>query len=211
MKKYYLIAFFWALCIVGVEAQTSVGLRVSPALSFNRLDSDSQVQNFSANGIGARFAFGPFVDIFMRENYYFSTGLIFTGKRAAFSVWESGVEESETYNLQYLQIPLGIKLFTNEVALDTRIYFHLGGFLEIKIQERAGEPEYDRVERFRAFDVSTYVGTGVEHRIGVNTILFGGFSYTRGLVNVMRRANSENTDNFSLKNDMVSLDLGIKF
>ena len=44
-----------------------------------------------------------------------------------------GVEEA--YRLHYLQIPIALKLFTNEVALDTRVYFQVGLTADVKLLE----------------------------------------------------------------------------
>jgi len=66
------------------------------------------------------------------------------------------------------------------------------------------------VESFRAVDTSLTLGAGFERNFGVANVWFAGFSYSRGLVNIVSDSNS-NFDDFSIKNDMYQIDLGIKF
>lgn len=213
--KNYLLTTLLFFSITAAYSQHRIGLKFSPTLSFNRIDDDSQSIDYSSNGIGTRFILGPTFDYFLGENYYISTGLFYAPKRSAIS----GIENASTgpsrrideiYNLQYLQIPATIKLYTNELALDTRLYFQLGGLLEIKIQDKIAESDVVLIERFRPYDFSALLGTGVEYRIGVNTVLYGGISYIRGLLNVASRQNSS-FDRFTVKNDLISLDIGIMF
>lgn len=208
MKKYLLISAFCLLTTFGYT-QTKMGLKFSPVLSVNRVNSDSDTQNFSTNGVGARVSFGPIIDFFLRENYYFSTGLLYTPKRAGIKASRNNETIEEEYSLQYLQIPVTLKLFTNELALDKRLYFQVGGLNEIKLNEKDNEGDV-LVEKFRFFDFSLLVGLGLEYRLGVDTTVFGGISYNRGIFNVASRQ-SGGYDDFKLKNDLLSLDFGMKF
>ncbi|UII28399.1 hypothetical protein LVD15_08210 [Fulvivirga maritima] len=54
------------------------------------------------------------------------------------------------------------------------------------------------------------MGFGLDYKIGLNTSLFAGVSYNRGLVNLVGDR-SDMVDKFSLKNDYFGLDLGVKF
>ena len=208
MKKYFLLIMIVGFGFTNSSAQTKLGVKLSPVLSFNRASSESDNLSVSPDGIGLRLSFGPTVDFFLKENYYFSTGLIYTPKRAAISVNDNGSVGEEDYKLQYLQIPATLKMFTNELAVDTRVYFQIGALPEIKIDEK-GTSEDTYIRKFRTFDFSIMAGLGLEYRLGVSSTIYGGLSYTRGLVNVASKR-YDNKD-FILKNDLVSLDLGIKF
>ena len=123
----------------------------------------------------------------LRENYFVSSGLFFVPKRVG--VRDNATDPvEEAYKLHYLQIPATMKLFTNEVALDTRVYFQGGFTLDIKLKEDKISSEAQYVEDFGFADASLLVATGAEYRYGYNTILFGGFSYRRGFGNVVRNA-----------------------
>ena len=204
--KRYIVAFLFFFCISTAFAQVKIGLQVSPSLSFNRVKDESSTLNFSSNGVGARLVAGVLVDYLWQENYYISSGLFFLPKRVGVKS-NNGVEE--VYRLQYLQVPVALKLFTNEVALDTRVYFQVGLTADFKILED-NVSEQTLIDRFRTLDSSLLLSAGAEYRYGYNTILFGGFSYRRGLGNVVRREGATGGD-LIVKNDLFSLDLGIKF
>lgn len=213
MKKLLLAGIFIFIFSLGYS-QHRIGLKFSPNLSINRIDSDSENVAYSSNGVGGRFIFGPTFDYFLGENYYISTGLLYAPKRSAVSGIRASNQQrvDEVYNLQYLQIPATLKLYTNELALDTRLYFQLGGLMEVKIQDKVSEADVILIRKFRPYDFSALFGTGVEYRIGVNTVVYGGLSYTRGLTNVATQlSGDQGFDKFTIKNDLLSLDLGIMF
>lgn len=212
MRKLFLL-FFALLFIQTAYAQSKIGIKFSPTLSTNRISfTTDEGYTVSSNGVGGRFIFGPVFDLFVTDNYYFSTGLLFAPKRIGISVTDrlAGSTANQVYNLQYLQLPASLKLFTNELALDTRVYFQIGGSLDVKIASNAQDDYAIRyIDRTRLFDFTVQLGTGVEYRLGYNTLLFGGFFYNRGLVNAVTRSH-EGLD-INVKNDLVGLDLGIKF
>lgn len=208
MKKKILLFAIFLASFTYVSAQTKIGLKISPLLSVNRAAVDENNLNIGSDGAGFKMSVGPVVDFYLKENYYFSTGLFYTPKRAGISINDNGITKEEEYNLQYLQVPATIKLFTNELALDKRLYFQLGGVTEIKIHEK-NEGADNYIEKFRFFDFSVMAGFGLEYRIGVSSTIFGGISYTRGLINAASKR--KNDYDFSVKNDLVSLDFGIMF
>jgi len=128
-------------------------------------------------------------------------------------------------NLQYLQIPVALKLFTNEVAPDVKLYFVVGGTAGIKIQEKKIsykdetnlfiEPALGKGYSFG--DVGLLLGAGAEYRLGESTTLFGGLSYNRGLINVPSAKgplvwnNKDASGLYDLSLNQISLEMGIKF
>ncbi|MFA0961930.1 porin family protein [Roseivirga sp. BDSF3-8] len=211
MKKTVILLFFALLGFSAVQAQTKIGLKFSPTISSNRVDASGDEYSLSTNGVGLRFIFGPYVDVMLSENYYFHSGLLYVPKRVGVEgTAQSGGMFDEAYKTHYLQVPVGIKLFTNEVALDTRIFFQVGGALEILINEENISDDAVLIEDFRFFDANVSLGSGVEYRIGTTTILSGGITYNRGLVNVVSEHNLMAGD-LSVKNDLLRFDIGVKF
>lgn len=215
MRKLFLL-FFAFLSLQTAYAQSKIGIKFSPTLSTNRINFSSEGGRYSVNpnGVGGRFIFGPVFDLFVTENYYFSTGLLYAPKRIGISVTDTQFPNNsseQVYQLQYLQLPASLKLFTNELALDTRVYFQIGGSLDAKIASSTKD-NYDiqYIDRTRLFDFTVQLGTGVEYRLGYNTLLFGGFFYNRGLVNAVTHTAAEGLD-INVKNDLVGLELGVKF
>ncbi|MCZ6694245.1 MAG: porin family protein [Bacteroidetes bacterium] len=207
MRKYLLILIF-CLSAFTSFGQAEIGIKFSPSISANRVNTDSDSLTYSNDGTGLRFVFGVILDLPLTEKYYFSTGLLYSPERAAIVL--DNLDQQEAYKTQYLQIPITVKLFTEELFLDTKLFFQIGLVGEIKVTDKEEDVSNELVESFRAVDTSLTLGAGFERNFGVANVWFAGFSYSRGLVNIVSDSNS-NFDDFSIKNDMYQIDLGIKF
>lgn len=212
MRKNILLLVF-IMASSSAFSQVKLGFQVAPILSANRVTEESPLVDIDSDGTGLRLALGPIADFQLTDNYYVSTGILFTSKRAGFEFRSdsSAASVTEEYNLQYIQIPATMKLFTNEVGLDKRLFFQFGGTFEFNIQEKKESELNVLVEDFRFFDISLLAGLGMEYQLGTSTIAFGGISYHRGLVNAVSDQNAGLGGNLSIKNDYIALNFGIKF
>jgi hypothetical protein len=201
------------LCLES-HAQLRMGLKLAPSLSTSRFDSSSDTVRFSNFKSGIRFSGGLTVDIpiAMSSNYYFSTGALFASKRVGVTAFntQQNREVNEVYGMQYLQIPATVKMLTAEVGLDKRVYFQVGPLLEFNLHEKKQRESQFYVENFRFIQTSLFFASGMEFQLGMNTRVYGGFSYTRGLSNVVSRTVRLDKD-LTIKADLLSLELGIKF
>ncbi len=204
MKK-----FLFSLLIllsIGSMAQVKLGLKLAPVIAANRAKNDAQtVDN---DGSKLKFSVGLIADKTLSDTYFLSTGLIYLPKRIAFKDADNTVEEE--YKLQYIQIPASLKLFTNEIAPDLKGYLQVGSAIEILVFNEEEDPAFTTIEKFNPIDIPVIIGAGVEFRAGINTTLFGGFSYQRGLINVVNEAEAAFED-IQLRNTVFSIDLGVKF
>jgi hypothetical protein len=193
-------------------AQTEIGVLLSPLLSANRVATETDAYNLTSGSAKIKLSFGAFADLFLKENYYFSTGLALAPKNITirYNLPDAAGQIRESYTVQYLQIPATFKLYTNEVALDRRIFVQFGLLNEIKINEKELTELNPVIRNFRFFDFSLLFRGGLDFRLGYNTAFFTGVSYTRGLINVLTRHNLPN-ETIKIKNDLVSLDFGIRF
>ena len=228
MKKLLLTVAALALAPAAF-AQVEIGLKISPSISYFRPSSTSP---YNFKGDGGKFSFGGgiFMDYFFGENYAFNTGLFLTGKGGSYSYQEqlrsSGTPVYQTVSqelsIQYLEIPATIKLFTNEVAPDARVYFQVGGSLAIPVQSRIGGAKYytdpysgdqtSASDHVFAVDVNLVGGIGAEYKLGNSTKVLAGISYHHGLIDLDRYF--EKTRGFSdvaIKNSVFALDFGLKF
>ena len=210
-------------------AQVEIGLKVSPSISYLRTSSPSAT---SFQGESSKFSFGGgiFMDYFFGQNYAFNTGLFLTGKGGTISYQEPQLlgglvtpRTTQKIAMQYLELPLTIKLFTNEVAPDTRVYFQVGGSLAVPVQSRIngnknyvdtfnGNNETSASSHVFAVDANLIGAVGAEYQLGLSTKFLAGISYHHGLVDLDRYF--EKTRGFSdvaIKNSVFSLDLGLKF
>ncbi len=212
MKKLFIALFFSAPLLI--VAQPKLGLKFSPLLSTNNVETISDTLDIVKGGSAAKFGIGVIVDYAFSDTYTFSSGLIVVPKKVSVNIQgENGgtfPNASEAYNLQYLQIPLTLKLYTNEIAPDFNIFFQVGGAVEVKMDERPLEEGYILIDKFNPLDIMATIGAGVEYRVGVSTVLFGGFSFQRGLIDTVNETDPRNLD-LTITNTVFSIDLGIKF
>ena len=185
-----------------------MGLYVEPNLGFMASNGDRIEPN------GSRFSlnYGLNVDISLsaNDNYAFSTGIaiVNTGGEISFSdasVVESPIagtpvrtENSALYRLRYLQIPLTMKLRTNELGY-ARYFAQVGfdlGFNIFANRDRDEEVPGRTLRSYNEEDISAQaqllrfsfrVGAGVEYNLHGNTSLFASLNWNNGLMNVFSR------------------------
>lgn len=200
-------------------SQVKVGLRIAPGLSLNSVTDKKPADSiaFSNNGAGFAFSAGVNLDFFFSDNYAFMTGLWYSTKTAglkAVSTFPSSTY-TQTVALQYLQIPVALKVYTNELATNIKMNFTLGGTIDVKIAEKLkkSDPANNLYKNmYQPFNVGLLIGSGVEYQTGGNIILFGGIYYNRGLLGQLK-----NNDTFKFKDDAkytlgsLNLELGAKF
>ncbi len=221
MRKATIFTIFFFLMSAGVMAQDvsnlRLGIKLAPTFGNSRVlldDPDNTVEN---DGSAFKLSIGLIADREFGNGYIFSSGLIYLPKQVSITANSTGSntfnDGVENYKLQYLQIPGTVKLFTNEIQPDVKVYFQLGMALEIKVYEEADtdltEPEV--ISQFQPFNIPVIIGTGFEYKAGVNTTIFAGFSYQRGLTNIVESTNYEFAEVPSIRTTTLSIDAGIKF
>lgn len=225
MKKIFFALFALAATIGSASAQVEIGLKISPSIASLRAESTS-ANSFSSDGSQLGFGGGLVVDYFFGENYAFSTGLLLTGKGGSIAYTDvSGglpVVVKQKFTTQYLELPLTVKLFTNEIAPATRLYFQVGGSLNVPIGTRIGGEKFykdpatgteNKASDYVYFiDADALAAIGAEYQLGKSTKVFAGISYHRGLVDIDHYfERKRDFKDVTIKNSNVGLDLGIKF
>lgn len=209
MKQFFFLFLF--ITVLAGSAQTKLGLKLAPVIASNRATNDAQ--SVDNDGSKLKLSVGLVVDKPLADNYFLSTGLFYVPKRAAFRTSDNLVREE--YKMQYLQIPATLKLFTNEIAPDFKVYFQVGAGIDIKVFDEPEDPNNFAVQKFNPVDVSVILGSGVEYRAGINTTIFAGISYQRGLSNVVKETDAitlaAEYQDLQIRNTIVSIDLGVKF
>lgn len=241
MKKSFFILILFSATMLEAFAQSGssrsvkLGFKFSPCVSYARVidKKDNDAIEYKRGGSSLRMVVGPYIDFGINDNVTFSTGLWYSPRSVVLSAkFTNGAGNSSTvtsqYNLQYLMIPLYFKFYTNEITSGLKIYFTLGGSVDVKLVEKKnGEDKLGLLSAakdegkalFNYVDASTLIGTGVEYNLKDVITLFGGISYNRGLVNsinpLLEFDNGGNKTKpyqyIAVKNNLISLDLGVKF
>ena len=225
MKKILLLSAFFILSFNSFSQGVRIGLNFSPAFAFNRImettgsnPNSSYSLNTAGKGLGLRFIAGPEIYFFLNKQFAITVGAWYMVKREGFTFTANSNgftgTDKQVYNLQYVQLPVTMRMFTNEIMTNTRIYFQLGGALDIKLATK--DTITSEALRFRPFDASLIIGTGLELKLGESNYLLVGIRYTRGLINTVTGIPTDYTKYSNLtalksNADLLSIDVGIRF
>lgn len=202
-----------------------MSLRFAPNAAVNVVEGVNNYQGFADNGTAVRPSVGVSLDyFFFKDRYAFSSGLWYTIKQVGYRIpgsygesrWNPGAPVKEgVYNLQYVQVPLTVKLFANNLFPTSRLYIQTGGVLDVKLAEKALMPStnayYQVAQRdgtrrqFGFADAAWLLGGGIQFGLNGTNAINVGVTYQRGLLEIAR------PKDLSVRNRMVSLDLGFKF
>ncbi len=220
MKKYLFIAILAVSCI-NTFAQSNLRFTVFVDPKFAWMKSDLTSIDNDASKFGVNI--GLNVDNFFAKNYAVMTGISIdnTGGSLKFETEKylqtgSGTDtlaaagSTVHYKLQYIEIPLGLKLKTNEIGYWT-FFTHLGlnGGINIKAVGEVDNYELQNEnisDEIRLFNLGYYIGAGAEYSIGGNAAMVVGLTYTNGFVNI---TTDDNDSKVTLGN--VAIRIGVLF
>lgn len=220
MRKPLFLFSLFVLISLQLSAQDSafkLGIKVAPVIHSTRVLLDDPVSIYN-DGSNIKVSFGLVVDKALTYSYVLSTGLIYIPKEVRIKITPNAgnsvpFNRAETYKVQYLQVPLTLKLLTNEVKPDIKLFFQLGMGLEVKIYEEPDFtlPEQEVISAFQPINIPVILGAGIEYIMGINTVAFAEISYHRGLNNIVKRTNKAFSRELEIRSTVLSFDLGIKF
>lgn len=212
MKKYLAIAILVIISTKAFSQNTRFTVFVDPQFSWMSSDLKSVDNDGSKFGVNI----GLNLDKFFAQNYALTTGISIdnTGGNLNFDNEKTLKTNGENpvlpagstinYKLQYINIPLGLKLKTNEIGYWT-FFTHLGlnGGINIKATAEVDgfELENENIsEEIRLFNLGYFIGAGVEYSIGGNAAVVLGLTYTNGFVDITDGNDSKVTlRNFAIR------------
>ncbi|MFN0255788.1 porin family protein [Pedobacter ureilyticus] len=217
MKKTLLALFLFiaANSFAQDASQVRLGLTAHPTFGFLK------VENGKGNGLSTGFSYGLMSDFEFAENYSFATGLTVTtingkGTILNYKPYSSMIagansEYDVKYKMQYLQIPLSIKLKTDEKD-DMKWYgqfglttdFRIGAKEDVKSGSTTLADDVKATDNTKFFRAGMIIGGGLEYRLSGKTSLLGGLTYNNGLTNIAK-------NDQSVKNHYVALNIGVFF
>jgi len=199
----------------------SFGIHADPVISWFSTDI-SQVKN---NGARPGFNFGLTFNNYFTRNYSFSTGisLLNAGGRLVSSdttvlkFTNSSVKvlpgNQVIYKLQYLAIPIGLKLQTNQIGYVT-FFSDLGFVPKIAISRRADIPSLNisgenALNELRMINLSYHITGGIEYSLGGSTALSFGIDFDNNFLDITNDTGKKLKDIVSQK--ILSFRFGINF
>jgi hypothetical protein len=206
--------------ILSLNAQTSrvkFNVEVDPQFAWFSSDDETVEPNGSIFQVHA----GLNMDFYFAENYAFVLGvginnlggnLLYADSTEFSSKGETlQVEPNQSVklNLQYIDIPVGLKLKTEELGYAT--YFLQLGFnpmINLNAKASSEDASFDKVdikESIISFYLGYHVGIGIEYKLGGSTALIGGVRWSSGFTDVT------DTDRANVTLNALSIHLGVLF
>ena len=202
-NKYYLLLLFIILPFAVNSQNLRFGVSFDPQLSWLKPDVKNITKEKSKLGLNA----GLIMNYYFAENYAFSTGISinYSGGNIAYKDSVAFEFRNSTdnfpdgatvlYKLEYLNIPLEIRLKTNEIGYFV-YYTHLGVTSHIGLNASIDIVE-ENIENavvlneINTFNLSYHIGAGLEYSLGGNTALILGFIYNNGFIDVTKKENDK--------------------
>lgn len=227
MKKIVLLSalfYFTASILMAQDTETKLlrfGLQGNTGLSWMKTDQDSM----QSLGLRLGYGYGFITEITLAKNFAVATGfdVLYQGgkieKKGVLTAFPPDTTKElaskiSTYRLQYLDIPVTLKMKTNEINYMT--YFaRIGGSFGLNLQAKAdqnfknipGTKEYT-VEKVNVKDERKFfranflIAAGLEYSLGGTTAALAEISFTNGLTYLL---------DDKVKGNYLQLKLGILF
>ncbi len=240
MKKLLITITLTIAFVINIQAQADkqksfiLGLSFSPSIDF--LTSSSISPNeYKTDGSIIGYAYGLSIDfgIGNSPNYFLSTGLQIkrSGGKLLYNdslEVSNGIfkktDISRKYKVDYIRIPLALKLKTNQFGrytvyglfgLDNNICINAKAEDLYKLQGAGGSDlPSDNIEvgdNIAFMRVGLYVGLGAEYTINGSTKAFAGLHYSNGFTDILTGKNSLTLEKESAKNRYFELTFGVLF
>ena len=203
------------------QQKIGFGVHADPVISWFSTDI-SEVKN---NGARPGFNFGLTYNRYFAPNYSFSTGISILsagGKLVPhdttimdFSNFRSTILPNNTivYKLQYIAIPVGLKLQTNQIGYIT-FFADLGLVPKLVINRRIDIPSLNisgenAAKELRIVNMSYHITGGIEYSLGGTTALVFGLDFDNNFLDITKDNGNRPDDRVSHK--IFSFRFGVNF
>lgn len=189
------------------QAEFHFGIKAAPSLAWLRSDT----KGYDSDGSKFGFSYGLITEFNFANRYAFATGLDVTYRGGKFKTVQqlktlvnedSVVSISSSYNLQYIELPITLKLKTNEIGAMTywvqigvapgmnirakmdyeaNIQTTTGGMVK---NSDAGETKVDVQDDINTLNISMLIGAGTEYTLSGSTVLLAGIHFNNGFTDV---------------------------
>lgn len=222
MKKTFVITLFLLFLTTTVSAQYKsfqFGFHLSPNLGWMKSKSD----NLDGKGTRMGFDWGFVGEFYIVENYAIATGFNINFINTKYDVGSSIAKIKRELNTQYVEIPIILKMKTNEIGGFLRIYGEVGYGISFLLDAEADDKLYllnekigsekhhvkDQIKNTRS---ALIIGAGVEVPIGGSTFIYGGLRFNNCFASVLKDQKFEDY-RFEQKgiSNILALKLGLMF
>lgn len=222
MKKVYALLCLLSFGSIAAHAQDTksfrFGIKVAPNLGFIHADT----KELKSDGAQLGFTFGLLGDFMIGadHNYAFSTGLLLNNVagKSTFPFGNTNLSYATKY--QYIEMPITLKLMTNEIGYIT-YYGQIGFGAAFNIAAKAtydsfdsnGKPitvtDDDVMANTQLFKASLILGAGMQYNFSGNTSLLLGLTYDNGFTNILKNTDANKIGDTQLKEKLNYLELTV--
>ncbi len=235
MKKIALTLVFAAFCFLAAFSQDEgfrFGFHASPSFTWMANNSDNKA--VEADGANFAFKFGAIGENYFRENYAIKFGINMSFNQGGGLLFNSipdstnvalfndsqpetlsnGVTKAK-FNYQYIEIPFGLKMRTNEMG--SMRYFAEIPLITLGINV-AARAKLDDGNSFRVgkdtgiFQLSWGLGGGAEYAISESTSITAGLFFQSGIINTyFGKTNLDSIDDTKTIVNGIDIRIGVLF
>lgn len=180
------------------EKNFRLGLSINPNIGWLRYNDGDAYETSSKIG----FSYGLVADLGFAKNYYFSTGLLINSINSNVDI---KADEKKEIRLQYVDVPLTVKLKSDENTLG-RYYGQFGFTAGFKVsgKEKIGDNSKKQdIEGDDIFRLGLQLGGGMEWKLSDNLNLMTGLTFNNGFTRAIKDGKP--------KTSFVALNVGVFF
>jgi hypothetical protein len=212
-KILLLIALFVSSATFAQSTQKfHFGLKAAPSLAWLKTDS----KELKSNGSKLGFSYGLITEFNFADHYAFATGIdiVYRGGKFKYSLSDSvsTINTSSEFTLQYVEIPLTLKLKTKEIGFLT-YFLQFGVAPGYNIRARsdysttvqvkstgtsvsAEETDVDIQKDIVDVNVSMIIMGGAEYTISGSTVLSTAITFNNGFLDVLDNKDIKANSNY---------------
>jgi len=228
MKKLFIVIIIAFVFIsTGLKAQDKpfvFGFKVAPNIGWMNPSSD----DYESDGSKFGFSWGLLAEFHLMENYSINSGINILFQNGKLNYVDDLVaygglgELFRTYNFKYIEVPLTLKMKTNEMY--GMRFFGVFGFganflLSAKAKDRflpddggaEVKDEMDFKSNIKSVRASMIVGIGAEINMDGVTKLVAGINFDNGITDVLKNQNIATNVNHKSINNFLEFYVGILF
>ena len=202
------------------QQKISFGVHADPLISW----FSTGIKSVTNNGARAGFNFGLNFNNYFARNYSFSTGISLISAGGSLTSADSTVYQFPnsnvtvpggnpvTYKIQYLSVPIGLKLQTNQIGYIT-FFTDLGLDPKVVISSKADIPALDisgenASKQINLFNLSYHITAGIEYSLGGSTALVAGLGFDNNFLDI---TSDQGRLKDKVSHKLLSFRLGINF
>jgi len=209
MKRIILVLLLITAFTTADAQKFKFGLTAAPGLAWLKPDTEG----FESDGSKISFSYGIIGDYNFTDNYTLGTGVEIAYKGGKIINRDTAISTSGAitkYNLQYIELPITIKMKTNEIGYIT--YFGRFGFVPALNIKANGEldiagtvTEVDLDDDIEKFNLSLLIGAGAQYSLSGETAIIASINFNNGFLDVIKSSNGKAVAN------VISLNIGVLF